>query len=167
MHNCGVSHLSSPLLMTLSHKIVPTFFQKRGTRLQANSVKVEQNKGGATPFFLLDFCSINTCLVQLIRFKTLRIFCHSLDPRAQFLFSQCFTNYLLKDEYQIFSILVRTSAELNKLPYVIYKSRTAGQDSIMTEGKTSAVVQDLNKIHLKNKIFSFRQLLSIYGFQSQ
>ena len=25
-----------------------------------------------------------------------------------------------------FSILVRTSAELNKLPYVIYKSRTAG-----------------------------------------
>ena len=102
MHNCGVSHLSSPLLMTLPHKIVPTFFQKRGTRLQANSVKVEQNKGGAAPFFLLDFCSINTCLVQLIRFKTLRIFCHSLDPTAQFLFSQCFTNYLLKDEYQIF-----------------------------------------------------------------
>ena len=40
--------------MKLPHKIVPTFFKKKETRLQANSVKVEQNKDGATPFFLLD-----------------------------------------------------------------------------------------------------------------
>ena len=31
-----------------------------------------------------------------------------------------------KMSIRYFSILVRTSAELNKLPYVIYKSRTAG-----------------------------------------
>ena len=66
-----------------------------------------------------------------------------------------------------FSILVRTSTELSGLPYVIYKSRTAGKDFIMTEGETSAVFWDLNKIHLKNKIFSFRQLLGRHGFESQ
>ena len=38
-----------------------------------------------------------------------------------------------------FSILVRTSVELSRLPCVIYKSRTAGWDFIMTEGDTSAV----------------------------
>lgn len=52
------------------------------------------------------------------------------------------------------------------LPYVIYKSRTAGKDFIMTEGETSAVFWDLNKIYLKNKIFSFRQLLGRHGFES-
>ena len=31
-----------------------------------------------------------------------------------------------KMSVRYFSILVRTCAELNKLPYVIYKSRTAG-----------------------------------------
>ena len=50
------------------------------------------------------------------------------------------------------------------LLYVIYKSRTAGKDFIMTEGEPSAVFWDLNKIHLKNKIFSFRQLLGRHGF---
>ena len=44
-----------------------------------------------------------------------------------------------KMSVRYFSILLRTSAELSGLPCVIYKSRTAGWDFIMTEGETSAV----------------------------
>ena len=113
--------------MTLPRKIVPTFFLKKGTRLQANSVKVEQNKGGTTHFFLLDFLQYQHILSSINSIQNAKNFLRTVSIQQPNFFSANVLQITCwKTSIRDFSILVRTSAELNKLAYVIYKSRTAG-----------------------------------------
>ena len=100
---------------------------KKGTRLQANSVKVEQNKGGTTPFFLLDFLQYQHILSSINSIQNAKNFlCTVSIQQPNFLSANVLQITCWKTSFREFSILVRTSAELNKLAYVIYKSRTAG-----------------------------------------
>ena len=55
------------------------------------------------PFFLLDFCSINTYLVQLIRYKN---FLRTFSIPAQFLFRQFFFFYRVFVERRVLDIFL-------------------------------------------------------------
>ena len=107
----------------------------------------------------------STWQVNLIRYKTLRNFVHSFDPSLipfQPRFCKLFGDKGINDV----SILVLASAELISFPYIL--SQVTGQ-KFMTTGQTRRNkwnLQDLNKIHFKNKKFSCRQLKIYYIFRS-
>ena len=149
---------SSYIFLEKGNKTTSTF------RESFNIIKVE------LPLFSPRFLQYQHTLSSINSIKNAKNFLLKVLIAAQFLFCQFLTNYLLKGEYKIFfSILVHTSAELSSFPHIDYKSLMLGLHDCRSQTGCdiwSLLGFDLNQIHLKNKIFSFRQLLSWHGFES-
>ena len=133
----SVSHLSSPqpspLLMTLPHQLAPTFFKKKETRLQANSVKIltQWSRCRSYPLFSPRFLQYQHMLSSINSIQKFSAYIFdpspiSFPPVVFFLQSICW-----KTSIRYFSILVLTSAELSSFPHIVYKSLMQGLHDCM------------------------------------
>ena len=132
------------------------FLEKGNKTTSKFSESFNRIKVKLPPFFLLNFCSTKTRLVQLIRYKTLRIFSAKFWSQLHFFSASFLQITCWKVSIIYFSILVHTSTELSSFPHIDYKSLMLGLHDC--RGQTGCVIWslsefDLNQIHLKNKIF--------------
>ena len=82
-----------------------------------NRIKVE-----LPTFFLLNFCSTKTRLIQLIRYKTLRIFSAKFWSQLHFFSASFLQITCWKVSIRYFSVLILTFAELSRFIHIVYKS---------------------------------------------